>query len=341
MYQSLFGLMTRRDDPSAEWTRLWPRVRPPLRLVRLAWSVCFLLIFAGPLPAQQSFGGTSKQPPSEERYIYGQVPDIQIQTEGASPIHLSAIWQVKPVLLTMVFTRCAGVCSPFLHSLKSAVSEAGGLGTDFRVLVLSFDPKDTVADMDMMADSLGVKSNRNWIFGIALPSDIRRVAAATGFWFQWDQPTQQYDHPAVVVTIDRGKVVRMLVGATVPQASLSEVVQELRGKFVASYALPGKVAFRCFEYDPASGRYSLNWGVLLMILPGTLAAIATGCVFFSGGRPQHYTTVSPEGFALSHLPRDISACDFRAIMTAREEVPLRSGMGVAGPGPVSKIPEER
>jgi hypothetical protein len=108
----------------------------------------------------------------------------------------------------------------------------------------------------MMADTLGVKSDPNWIFGVASASDIRRLAAASGFWFQWDPSIQQYDHPSVVVAIDRGRVLRMLGGANVPDASLREVVQELRGKFVASYALTGKVAFRCFEYDPNSGRYS-------------------------------------------------------------------------------------
>ena len=267
-----------------------PRVRHLVSLVRCA---CCLLIFAGALQAQQSFGTASKEPPNEDRYIYGQVPDIPIQTVEATGVKLSTIWQRKPLLFTMVFTHCVGVCSPFLRSLKSAVSEVGGLGAEYRVLVLSFDPKDTVADMDMMADSLGVKSNPGWIFGIAAPSDIARLAAATGFWFQWDQPTQQYDHPAVVVTIDRGKVMRMLVGATVPEASLSEVVQELRGKFVASYALPGKVAFRCFEYDPSSGRYSLDWGVLLMILPSALSIFATAWIFLTAGaRPKSSTAIS-------------------------------------------------
>lgn len=289
------SLLTRnhRHYVSVERACPWPRIRPLISFARFSCFGCLLLLFAGALQAQQSFGTASKEPPDEDRYIYGQVPDIPIQTVQASGLPLSTIWQAKPLLFTMVFTHCTGVCSPFLRSLKSAVSEAGGLGTDYRVLVLSFDPEDTAADMDAMADDLGVKSNPGWIFGIATPSDITRLATATGFWFQWDQPTQQYDHPAVVVTIDRGKVVRMLVGATVPRASLSEVVQELRGKFVASYALPGKVAFRCFEYDPSSGRYTLDWGVLLMILPGALAIFATACVFFTAGaRPKSGTAIS-------------------------------------------------
>jgi len=345
MYQSLFSVLTRRrDDPNVGWTCPWRRVPPPFRLARLAWSVWFLLAFAGALPAQESFGASSGQPPNEDRCIYKQVPDIEIQTAGGAEVHLSAIWQSKPLLLSMVFTRCAGVCSPFLRSLQSAVSEAGGLGSDFRVLVLSFDPKDTQADMQMMADSLGVKSDPNWIFGVASPCDIRRLAATTGFWFRWDQPSQQYDHPAVVVTIDRGKVVRMLVGATVPQASLREVVQELRGKFVASYALPGKVAFRCFEYDPSSGRYSLDWGVLLMILPGMLAMFATACVFSPGGQPTPDAVMPLNGLVLSNSAPHFGERHPLAFLTAKQESPLRpkSGMRIdSSADPVAKFPKER
>jgi hypothetical protein len=106
---------------------------------------------------------------------------------------------------------------------------------------------------EMMADSLGVKSNPNSIFGVASASDIRRVAAASGFWFQWNSSAQQYDHPSVVEAVDRGRVIRLLVGANVPSASLKEVVQELRGKFVASCARAGKVGLRCLEYDPNRG----------------------------------------------------------------------------------------
>src|SRR5215471_5731409 len=79
---------------------------------------------------------------------------------------------------------------------------------------------------------------------------------------------------------------RMLAGASVPNASLREVVQELRGKFVASYALTGKVVLRCFEYDPRSGRYSLDWGLLLMLLPAAFAMLAVFWAFFLIPKPR-------------------------------------------------------
>lgn len=258
---------------------LWPghRMRP-VKLFRVALFALLLLTPRRATFAQDSFGKPSLEPPNEDRYIYKQIPDIPITTQLGVK-NLSAIWRDKPMLLTMVFSRCARVCSPFLRSLTSAISDAGGLGTDYRVVVLSFDPRDTVADMEMMRGELGVKSNPDWIFGVVIPSDIKRLATVTGFWFQWDESSRQFDHSSLLVAIDRGRLVRMLAGANVPSASLREVVQELRGKFVASYALAGKVAFRCFEYDPNSGRYSLDWGLALMLLPGMCAVLATAWVF--------------------------------------------------------------
>lgn len=241
------------------------------------WLALFLATAAR---AQRSFGTPSNQPPNEDLYVYKEIPDIEIQPVGTAPTRLSTLWQNKPILLTMIFTRCAGVCSPFLRSLKTAAADARGLGRDFRIVVLSFDPNDTPSDMGVLADSLDLKSDPGWIFGVASAPDVRRLAAASGFWFEWDPSAQQYDHPSVAVAIGRGRVVRMLAGANVPDASLREVVEELRGKFVASYALAGKVAFRCFEYDPNSGRYSLDWGVLLMLLPATCAMLAAFWAFY-------------------------------------------------------------
>ncbi len=280
MRQSFFGLSaTRCHAGCGLGGSVEPGKQSGIRLARLALALCFALSFAGGLWAQQSVGKPSDQPPNEDFYLYKQVPDISVQSKPGSTIQLSQIWQDKPVLLTMVFTRCTGVCSPFLNSLKSAAAAAGGLGADYRVVVLSFDPKDSIADMNRMAEDLGLKSNAAWIFGVASPLEIRRLAEATGIWFRWDASAQQYDHPAVVVAIQQGRVVRMLAGATVPVTGLMEVIQELRGKFVASYALPGKVAFRCFEYDPRSGHYTLDWGLLLMILPATLAILVTAWIF--------------------------------------------------------------
>lgn len=261
--------------------------RPAIRRARQALASCLLLTLAGRVEAQSSMGTASAEPPDEAAYVYKQLPDVPVLGAGADTTRLSALWQDRPVLLVMVFSRCAGTCSPFLRSLKSAVSEAGGAGSAYRIVVLSFDQADTAADVEAMGANAGIRPNTGWVFGIAPPSDIRRLAEATGFWFRWDPTTAQYDHPSMVVAVDRGRVLRMLVGATVSGTELSEIVQEFGGKFVPAYALPGKLAFRCFEYDPTSGRYSLDWGLLLLFLPGGFAVAATMSVFHRASSRVH------------------------------------------------------
>ena len=254
--------------------------RTPLAVRLGRWLMGVALLSLAASYAQPSLSSSSHQPPNEDLYVYKEIPDIEIHAAGTASTRLSTIWQSQPVLLTMIFTRCAGVCSPFLRSLKTAAADAGGLGRDYRIVVLSFDPSDTGADMLGLADSLGVKADPGWIFGVARAADVRRLATASGFWFEWNPSLQQYDHPSLVVAIDRGRLVRLLAGADVPNASLREVVQELRGKFVGSYALTGKVAFRCFEYDPNSGRYSLDLGLLLMLVPAIFAVLTVIWAFF-------------------------------------------------------------
>jgi protein SCO1 len=237
-----------------------------------------LLVLAFPLNAQPSTTAVSVLP-DEGRYANRPFPDIVAHTLQSPRLQLSDIWREKPVLLTLVFTRCAGICSPFLMSLKSAVEAIGGVGSGYRVVVLSFDPHDTPADMAGLARHIGVSENTNWIFGTSTPAEIEHVAEATGFWFRLDAERGQFDHPAMLVGVRDGRIARLLVGGEVLPVRLKEVVDELRGEFVPAYPIPGRVLFRCFQYDPAVRRFKPDWGFLLLLLPGCTALLGTFCVF--------------------------------------------------------------
>jgi protein SCO1/2 len=222
--------------------------------------------------------------PDEEHYINRVLPDILLHSEQMPDLRLSEFWRDKPVLVTMVFARCAGICSPFLSSLKSAADSVGGLSRDYRVVVLSFDPQDTPTDMATLARHLGLQNDGGWTFVISQPSEIRRVADAMGFWFRWDEDRHQFDHPAMLVGVRRGRILRLLVGGTVSPLRLREVVDELRGGFVKAYPLSGKVMFRCFQFDPATQRYRPDWGFLLLLIPGSVALFGTFWVFRTARR---------------------------------------------------------
>ena len=85
-----------------------------LGLSGLAFVGLTLLLQAGPLP-------------EEGRYLRKQVPDILVRDVRGGEFPLSKAWNERPMLLALVFTRCAGVCSPLLSSLSSAGADWGKL----------------------------------------------------------------------------------------------------------------------------------------------------------------------------------------------------------------------
>jgi cytochrome oxidase Cu insertion factor (SCO1/SenC/PrrC family) len=256
-----------------------------LSVIRVAAFLCFALahLNAAQLPratgtASNPLAPPASRPPYEDRFIAQPVPDITVLT-ASGPLLLSRLWQEKPLVVTMVYTRCRGVCVPYLRFLRDAANSDGGAGRDYRILVLSFDPQDTVADMKSVAGELGLQSNSAWIFGVAGPHDMRQLTSAMGYWFRWEPSSNEYDHPALLAGIKDGRLLRLLAGMDIPSARFREVTNELRGRFVRAYPLPSNIArFRCFQYD-ANGSLYLDWGALLMFIPATFAIACTACIF--------------------------------------------------------------
>ena len=61
----------------------------------------------------------------------------------------------EPTLLVPIFTRCAGSCPLTAVALKQAFP---GASADFRVILLSFDPKDVAADLRRFRQRLDLPS---------------------------------------------------------------------------------------------------------------------------------------------------------------------------------------
>jgi len=250
-----------------------------LLVVFALWATAITALGQGPRESARANDGSSNLP-NEEQVIYRHMPDVSLKTTRQGSIFLSQLWCEKPVLVTLVFSRCAGVCSPFLRSLGEATLRIGGAGEDYYVVVLSFDPEDTAEDMQAMATTLQLHNRPGWIFGVGPPEEIQRLARASGFWFRSVNDTGQYDHPAMLMGIRQGRLVRLLVGATVEPALLRLVVHELQGEMVPSYPLPDpRVPFRCFGYDPATGRSRLDWGALVLLSPSLLTVMTVAGVF--------------------------------------------------------------
>ncbi len=226
--------------------------------------------------------------PVESKYIYKSIDDIKIVTSDNHHILLSNLWRKKPFLLTLIFSRCAGICSPLLSSLKLSVEKIEGnkKDYDFYVVVLSFDTADTPEDMRIFKKDLNLSERNDWIFGtFAEKEKIKKFTKEIGFWYNWIDSIGQYDHPGIVVGIRDGKVVRILVGGDITVVKLREVIDEIKGNFVPFYEIQKNVAFRCLNYDPETGKIKIGIGTLIMFIPAFFTFFITLTIFIFSGKP--------------------------------------------------------
>jgi cytochrome oxidase Cu insertion factor (SCO1/SenC/PrrC family) len=220
----------------------------------------------------------------ESRLIDRAVPDIPLQLSDGRRLHLSDLWRERPLLVTFFYRRCTGICTPFLEGVRDATRRSGGLGSDYRVLALSFDDADSAEDVEAQAAALGLLGSPGWDFAVTDREALGRITGALDFWYRYDPARRQIEHNAMIVGIDGGRVVRALVAGGGEGGRMRELVWELRGSFIPFYAVPGQTPLSCFTFDAATGEARLDWGMLLLLLPALAALIAALGVFSLGGR---------------------------------------------------------
>jgi cytochrome oxidase Cu insertion factor (SCO1/SenC/PrrC family) len=245
-------------------------------------ALAVALATTAPLTAQSTLPSVAR---AESRLSGRVVPDISIVMADGRRGRLSDLWDDKPLLLTFYYRRCAGICVPFLEWVRDAVRDAGGLGRDYRVLALTFDDTETVVDLRAQASALGLIASPEWSFATADPADVAQVAAALDFGYRLDPDTRQYEHQALLAAVDRGRVIRAQLGTPASRERLRELVWDARGVFVPAYRVPDGAALRCVTVDPRSGETRLDWGLLVLALPGLAAAGLALATFGSATRP--------------------------------------------------------
>ena len=181
-----------------------------------------------------------------------------------------------PMVLALGYFHCPSLCSVVRGDLVAALdgSRLAG-GRDYRLAVLSIDPAETAKDAakakaDDLARSSGA-DGRGWHY---LAGDAASVARSVGFPYSYDEQLQQFAHPAgLVVLTANGTVSSYLEGAGYTGDALRNAVERAAAGDIA--AAPSPVLLLCFQYDAATGRYTLAVEKLLRLLAGaTVLGIA-------------------------------------------------------------------
>lgn len=237
-------------------------------MVRCLCLLASFLISMSPLQTQPLLEGFDPLLPDEERVLYHALPEAPVQLNNGQIVSLAQFSSQRPTLLVFVFTRCAGICSPLLSSLHETASLFNDSRWDYQVLVLSFDPHDTVDQLEQFARRVGIPPQTRWYFGVMEPSHLSQLIRATGFWYKPIEGSDQFDHPGIIVALRAGRVVRVHVGGTISAMQLRALLREMNGDPVLSYPLPdSNLVFRCYRYDPSTGQLNWDWGMLALFAP--------------------------------------------------------------------------
>ena len=123
----------------------------------------------------------------------------------------------KPIILTLVYFRCPGLCTRVLNGMTTvledlAKEQAFHPGKQFTVLSVSFDPRDNpqLAQRKKQAyvERLGLpNAEQHWHFLTGGSTEIKKLTDAVGFRYRFDKKTQEYQHPSCIIVLSpRGKI---------------------------------------------------------------------------------------------------------------------------------------
>ena len=207
-----------------------------------------------------------------------QIGDYRFTASDGRAIALASL-RGKPLVVNFVYTGCAQVCPTATREMARAVAGARralGPGT-FRVATIGFNqPFDTPAAMRDFARKLAI-DEPDWLYLSADAKTIPPLAAEFGF--RYEATAAGFDHLLQASILDAdGRVYRQLYGDAfdAPQFTgpLLELLRNAPRRSGGLAAMIDDVRLLCTVYDPASGRYRVNYAVLIEILVGASVMLA-------------------------------------------------------------------
>jgi protein SCO1 len=259
-------------------------------------SVAIAAAFSGIASAQQfSQGGqlglpASNTPPLLEgvgidQNLNAQVPmDLIFRDETGQPVRLGQYFRDKPVVLALVYYECPGLCDLILNGLSHAMQQISlNIGTDYQVVTVSFNPKETWQLAVAKKGNYLEKYNRpgakeGWHFLTGDEPSIKTLADTVGFHYKYDQQSQQYVHAsAIYVLTPEGKISKYFYGIDYNPRDFRLGLVDASSEKIGTVA--DRVLLFCCQYDPTTGKYGMAITRVTRVLGTATALCLFGFVF--------------------------------------------------------------
>lgn len=207
------------------------------------------------------------------------VSDWRFTDHSGKPLNIAEL-RGQPVVVSFIYTGCFQVCPATTQFLRRAVSAArDALGPRrFRVISIGFNqPFDTPEALASFARQQGIDLE-NWSFLAPRQADVEALLAEFGLTVK--ATAAGFDHLIQATIVDaEGVIYRQVYGDAFELPMFIGPLKELlSGQARREATLENiwlKVKLYCTVYDPASGKYKLNYSLFVEIFAGltTLGAV--------------------------------------------------------------------
>jgi protein SCO1/2 len=211
----------------------------------------------------QSYTENLQQRIGLDQKLGDQLPlDLPFVDSDGNPVHLRDYFGDKPVILSLVYFDCPMLCTQVINSLLRAMNVLSfGAGTEFDVLTISIDPGETpelanAKKIEYLKNYRGREGSTGWHFLTGDQQQIDQLAAAVGFRYEYDEPTDQYIHASgIMVLTPEGKLARYFYGIDYPPRDLRWGLVEAADGAIGNPV--DQLLLLCYSYDPMTGKYGL------------------------------------------------------------------------------------
>jgi len=212
-----------------------------------------------------------------------QVPlDLWFRDEAGTPVQLGQYLGEKPLILTLNYYDCPMLCPLVLEGLLGTLRALTfTIGDQFNIVTVSFDAGETSAQAaakkahyERGYGRYGAGSGWHFLTGEA--GAIDQLTQALGFRYTYDSTKDQFAHAAgIIVLTPQGRVARYFYGLEFSPRDVRLALVEAAAGAIGSPV--DQLLLYCYQYDPASGAYTL---VVHRVLRLAAAATVLGLAGF-------------------------------------------------------------
>ena len=209
--------------------------------------------------------------------------DLAFNDENGQAVKLREFFNKgRPVILDLVYYTCPQLCSLILNRQVELMRQMPGVpGTDYEVVTISIDPRDTPEiAREKKASYLATygKPAPGWHFLTDREDNAKRLAELVGYHYRWDPRIQQYAHLAgIMILTPEAKVARYLYGINYRAIDLRFGLAEAAQN--RSTLTIDKILLFCYHYDPVENKYVM-FATNFMKAGGVLTILILGYFLF-------------------------------------------------------------